>query len=74
MRFKSADLLELGAELEVRLQMPYAAEALALRARVKWSAMQASGVVENGIEFMEITPDQQARVDEVVKFFSQKSP
>ena len=72
LRFKSADLIELGAMLEVQLQVPYDSEPLSLRGRVVWSEIQASGVTENGIEFIDITPDQQGRVDELVKFFLKK--
>ena len=73
MRLKSVDLLEVGAELEVQLQVPYTSERLILRGRVMWSELQASGVVENGIEFTKITPDQQVKVDGLVKFFLKKS-
>jgi len=68
MRFKSSDLLEVGGFVEVQIQLPSEREPLMLRGRLAWSQAQASGVTENGLEFIEVTPQQQAKIDELVDF------
>lgn len=68
MRFKSSDLLDVGGFVEVQIQLPSEREPLMLRGRIVWSQAQASGVTENGLEFLEATPQQQAKIDELVDF------
>lgn len=68
LRFISPDRLEVKETLEVQIQLPSVREALRLKARVAWSQAQASGVAENGVEFLEVTPEQQVKIDELVRF------
>ena len=68
MRFRSAQLLEPGTPLEIQVKLPNMQQPLFLRGRVAWSQMQASSVVENGVEFVDMTNDQQAHIDQLVQF------
>ncbi len=70
LRFRSADLMELGATLEIELDLPCLKEPLMLRGLVVWSQAMASGVTENGAEFVNLSPEQAQQIDELVKFLS----
>ena len=72
MRFRSAALLEIGEWLEVQLTLPGIHEPTILRGRVVWSRMQASGVVENGMEFVDLSPEQQLQIDQLVEFLNKR--
>ncbi len=72
MRFKSSDLLEVGAELDIQIEIPSNPSSLALRGRIVWSQLQASGVTENGAEFLDVTPEQQMQIDALVSFLKQR--
>lgn len=74
LRFRSADLMEIGRELQVELLLPTSKEPLVLRARIIWSQPMASGVTENGAEFDDITPEQGAQIDAMVKFLLRNQP
>lgn len=67
-RFRSTEVLQAGDRLEVQIQLPGGREPLYMEGRVIWSLMQASGVTEHGVEFSDLTPEQQAQIDEVVAF------
>ncbi len=71
MRFKSSDLIEVGAELDIQIEIPSNPAPLALRGRVVWSQLQASGVTENGAEFLDVTPEKQMQIDTLVSFLNQ---
>ena len=67
-RFRGADPLEIGTPITLRVQLPGAAQPMTLRGQVVWSQMQASGVTESGVEFVDVRPEQRARIDQVVSF------
>jgi c-di-GMP-binding flagellar brake protein YcgR len=67
-RFRSGDLLEPGTMLEMQITLPTAQTQLALCGSVIWSQMQASGVAETGVDFLNVTPEQQLQIDQVVQF------
>ena len=68
MRFRSANLIEEGAVLEVEMVLPCLREPLVMRGRVVWSRTMASGVTENGAEFLDMTQEQGKQIDDLVKF------
>lgn len=74
MRFRSADLMEFGAVLEMQITLPAIREALIIKARVVWSEPMASGVTENGAEFFDVEPTNQAVIDDLVKFLTKGIP
>lgn len=67
-RFRGTEPLQPGALLALRVQVPGVSEMLDLLGQVVWSHMQASGVTESGVEFLDITPHQQALIDQAVTF------
>ena len=74
MRFTTEELLEEGALLEIQVTLPIILEPLALVARVVWRQTLASGVVEHGVEFADLTPQQSEKLDELVRFLVKQPP
>ena len=68
MRIRSADMMQRGTVLDVELTLPSQQQAIRLRGRVIWNRMEAAGVMEYGIEFMDMTATQQVQLDELVRF------
>lgn len=69
LRFRGEELHEKDAFLEIETQMPGMKDKLLLKAQVAWSSLHASGVVETGVEFLDVTGDQQYQIDNLVAFF-----
>lgn len=68
LRFRAEELLEKGAMVEIEAKMPGLKEVLALKGMVVWSSLQASGVAEMGVEFSEVSVQQQYQIDSLVSF------
>lgn len=68
LRFRDDEALETGVPLELRLQLPGVNEPLNLKGRVIWSQLQASGVIEVGVGFLEVVAAHQMQIDNVVQF------
>ena len=69
MRVRSADgLLEPASVLDFKLPVPGLADVLVVRGRVAWTAMPAAGVIEAGVEFLELSLPQKAMLDRLVSF------
>lgn len=71
-RFRSELVIEQGTKLEVRLVMPGLEEPLELLGLVVWSRLQTPEVQELGVEFLNVTPEQQVQIDQVVSFLSRR--
>ncbi|MBI4341606.1 MAG: PilZ domain-containing protein [Candidatus Omnitrophica bacterium] len=69
LRFRSEEQLEKDALLEVEVKIPGFREPLIIKGRVAWSTLQASGVVETGVEFLNVSPDLRCQIDSVIQFF-----
>ena len=67
---QSNERFDLGTLLDVRIELPNIPGVLSLQGRVVWK--KASAVGEYGIEFLEITPDQQVQIDELVQFLKKR--
>ncbi len=74
MRFTGEDLLEAGAPLELRIELPMIQQPLMIRGCVVWSQSHGGGVVESGAEFVEVNPAQQAQIDALVVFLKRSAP
>ncbi len=72
-RFRCQEPLRQDDELELRLQLAGSPKPLELRARVVWNQMQASGVNEIGVEFNDVTQEQQVQIDALVQFLGRES-
>ena len=67
-RFRCGELLPAGAQLEMQLWLPADPAPITVRGKVAWSKMLAAKVAENGVEFLDVTPEQGARIDDFVRF------
>ena len=71
-RFRGAEPLEAGISVNLQVQLPGAAQPMTLRGQVVWSQMLASGVTENGVEFLDVNLEQRAFIDRVVSFLNKR--
>jgi len=69
-RFRGPDLFEAGTSLNLQIQLPGAAQPMTLRGQVIWSQMQASGVTESGVEFIDVSPEHRILIDQMVSFLA----
>ena len=69
-RLRSAEPLEAGAQVRLTVQLPGRKEPFELTGLVAWSTVQAPEVAEHGIEFMDLTPNQQASIEQLVMFLA----
>jgi hypothetical protein len=67
-KFISDELLEPEAMVEFQLLLPGFHEPLVLRGRVIRSQPLPAGQMESAIEFMDVTPEAQERIDQMVRF------
>ena len=67
---QSNERFEIGALLDIQIELPNVPGVLHLQGRVVWQ--RGWSVVEYGVEFLEITPDQQAQIDEIVQFLKKR--
>jgi len=74
MRFRTDDVLPLGTVLEVEISLPCLREPLKVHGQVVWSQAMASGVAEHGAEFIDVSIEQAAQIDELVKFLIKSAP
>ena len=72
MRLRGAAALPSDTMLEGSLQPSDASEPVTFQGRVAWSSMQASGVVESGVEFRELTASQQAQLSRLLVWLAEQ--
>ena len=66
--FSAEELFEPGEPLEVQIRLPNMSTPLLLRVQVVRSESLAPGACRCAVEFIEVTPDQQAKIDALVQF------
>ena len=67
-RLRGGEPLPTGNLLELAISLPSRQQPILLHGRVTWDRLEAAGVIEYGIEFIEISQAQQLQIDEVVRF------
>lgn len=72
MSFTSEDLFELDSSLEIKIQLPTDSGPLILRGALRRRKALATNVVEYGAEFMKLSPEQQAKIDQLVQFLRKR--
>ncbi len=72
MSFTSEDLFEPDCSLEIKIQLPADAASLILRGILRRVKSRSTNFVEYGMEFSEVTPGQQAKIDELVRFLRKR--
>ncbi len=68
LRFLTKLPFEAGDEVELEMELPASGGELKVTAAVVWVKSPAAGVVELGVEFKNLTPDQERQIDDVVEF------
>ena len=72
-RLRSADPFEPGTTLEIQLQLPSMPQPVIVCGQVVWTQMHASGVSENGVEFVDVSPEQGLQIDQLVQFLKKSA-
>jgi c-di-GMP-binding flagellar brake protein YcgR len=67
-RFRCQEPFQAGDELQLRLQLSGSQRPVEVEGQVIWNQLQASGVNEVGLEFFNVTAQQQLQIDELVQF------
>ena len=70
MVLQSRTLFEVGTMLELRIALSDTSDPLFLRGRVVWH--KPGGLIQHGVAFVDVTPDQQASIDELVQFLNKR--
>ena len=68
MSLQSEQLFDAEDRVDIEMRLPGILEGLILRGRVVRSRPLAPGTVDVAVEFLDVTPDEQARIDELVQF------
>ncbi len=68
MRFRTDLPLEAAMVLDLKFQIPGLEGALNSQGRVVWTAMPAAGIIEAGVEFLDLSLEQKAAIDRMVEF------
>lgn len=71
-RFRCEETIKPGTMLELQFQLPGISQPLSLRGVVVWSTLQASGVIETGVEFLDLHLPQQHQMDQLVRFLRKR--
>lgn len=69
MRMRGAEPLETDTLLELSMDVPGFREPLVLKGRVVWAQLQASQVIESGVEFEPMAVEQETKLDQLLRFF-----
>ena len=69
LRFCADELIEQETMLELEAKIPGLRNLLRVKGQVVWSVLRTPGVAEMGVEFMDVSPEQQYQLDSIVEFF-----
>ena len=67
-RFRTDLPLEAAMILDLKCHVPGLQRALEVQGRVVWTAMPAAGVIETGVEFLDLSQEQKSVIDRLVAF------
>lgn len=73
MKFLGPRLFEHGCSLECSITSQNTVRPLVLSGRAVWGKTHPSGAVEQGIEFVDVTPEQQVQLDGLVRTLSARA-
>lgn len=68
MRAQCEEPMEMMTDLEIRIQFPGLRQPMEIHGQVVRSTALPSGVAEAGIDFLDMNPEQQLLLDELVRF------
>ena len=67
-RFRVPESLSPGATIALQLALPGVPQPIQVKGQVVWNRMQASGVTEVGVEFLDVSERDQRLIDRLVGF------
>ena len=67
-RFRVPEQLGPGTTVALQIKLPGLAQPLHVKSQVAWSQLQASGVTEVGVEFLDLKEHDQRMIDQLVGF------
>ena len=73
-RFRGSQQLDPGCLIELAILPPKAVHPFTLRARVVWDKAYPSGVLEYGIAFVDVTPDQERQLEKLIGSLPKDQP
>ena len=68
LQFSGELSLESGTRIEVHLQLPNRTKPYQFQGEIVWMRPAHSGLTEYGVQFVDVTPDQQFEIDDLVRF------
>jgi len=68
LRFTSLKPIDQGTRLEFQIILPTRKEPYVLSGDILWEKKSEGGLLEYGVSFPDVNPDQQAELDELVQF------
>ena len=72
-RCVSAQPLDRGDQVELQITLPNWREPFLCSGRIVWQKDSPAGP-EHGVSFMDVTPDKQIKIDELVQFLIKERP
>lgn len=71
LQFTGERRIESGARLELHLKLLSQSQPYRITGEIVWVRDARSGLTEYGVQFIDVTPDQQFEIDELVRFLMQ---
>ena len=71
-RLRTAQTLTLGTRVELEVVLPDRAEPYHIRGEVVWVKASPKGVQEYGLTFVDLTPERQFDIDQLVQFLMRR--
>ena len=73
MGFTIDEMVEIGEKVQLKIQLPTTTSSLEVFAQIRWQ--QSSGTATQvGIEFLDLTEEQQTALDGLVRFLDKQRP
>lgn len=72
LRFVSPMYLEAGAPVDLQVVFPMSGETVWMTGTVVWTKSPAAGVVEAGVQFHPLNPEQEMKINAVVQVLMQR--
>jgi c-di-GMP-binding flagellar brake protein YcgR len=66
--FTSESLFESDCDVDVKIQLSTDSQPLILHGMLRRCKIRGTNFTECGLEFVDVTPEQQAKIDELVRF------
>ena len=71
LQFTGERRFETGTRLDVQLPLENRSEPYGFSGEIVWTREERSGLTEYGMQFIDVTPDQQFEIDELARFLMQ---